>query len=82
MKMLVVVTALAAFAAQSAAACELNREASAENQVIAATDPTPQAAPTCNAPNCAVPQPTSVASEQKRNAADETVPVVLITHRD
>ena len=82
MKMLVVVTAFAAFAAQSAAACELNREASAENQVVAATDPTPQAAPTCNAPNCAVPQPTGVASEQKRDAADETVPVVLITHRD
>jgi hypothetical protein len=82
MKMLVVVTALAAFAAQSAAACDLNREASAEDQVVATTDQSPQAAPTCNAPNCPAPQPTSVASEQKRNAVEETVPVVLITHRD
>ena len=79
MKKLFVVTAFA-FAAHSAAACDWNREASAKDQVVATTDQTAEASPTCSGPNCP-PQPTNVASEETRKATDELAPVVLITSR-
>jgi hypothetical protein len=84
MKKLVVVTTFAAFAlaAHSAAACDWNREASAANQVVATTDPTAEASPTCSGPSCPAPQPTSVASEETRKATDEPAPIVLITSRN
>ena len=83
MKKLFVVTAFAAFAfaAHSATACDWNREASAKDQVVATTDQTAEASPTCSGPNCPAPQPTSVASEETRRATAEPAPVVLITSR-
>jgi hypothetical protein len=81
MKKLVVVAAFA-LAAHSAAACDWNREASAANQVVATTDPTAEASPTCSGPSCPAPQPTSVASEETRKATDEPAPIVLITSRN
>jgi hypothetical protein len=82
MKKLVVVTTFAAFAfaAQSAVACEWNREASAADQAVAVAVQPPQATATCNGSNCQAPQPTSSESEQTRQG--ETAPVVLVTHRD
>jgi hypothetical protein len=85
MKKLVVVTAFAAFsfAVHSAAACDWNREASAEDQIVAATDQTPKATPTCSGPNCPAPQPASVASEETHKAADEPTPIgLMITNRN
>lgn len=79
MRKLLVVTSFAAFAAYPAAACDWNHEASAKDQVVAATaaapEPTPQA-------TTASPQPTSVAvNESARKSIDEKWPIVLITDR-
>ena len=84
MKKLLIVTAFAAVTAYPAAACEWNREASTQDQVVAtATDQTPQAAPTCSGTDCAAPQPTSVASEPtaQKPTVFETAPIVLVTDR-
>ena len=84
MKKLLIVTAFAAVTACPAAACEWNREASTQDQVVAtATDQTPQAAPACSGTDCAAPQPTSVASEPtaQKPAVFETAPIVLVTDR-
>ena len=79
MKKLLVVTSFAALAATPAAACDWNREASAEKPVVATTatttEQTPQATP-------ASPQPTSTAADESaRKPIDEPAPVVLITDR-
>lgn len=82
MKKLVVVSAFAAvaFAAYPATACDWNRQASAKDPVVATADQTPQATRACSGPNCAAPQPTSVASEASvRKTVDEAVGVVLVT---
>jgi hypothetical protein len=71
--MLVVATAFAAaaLAAQSASACDWNREASTEQQTVAATAP-PVPAPQTTA--------TSVASETNK-PVEPTAPIVLVTDR-
>ena len=79
MKTLLVVASFAALAAYPAAACDWNHEASAKDQVVAATatttEQTPQATP-------ASPQATSVAADASaRKSIDEPAPVVLITDR-
>jgi hypothetical protein len=76
MKTLLVVTAFVALAAAPAAACDWNREASAENPVVATTaTTTDQAAP-------ASPQATSTAvDESARKPIDEPAPVVLVNDR-
>jgi hypothetical protein len=79
MKKLLVVTSFAALAATPAAACDWNREASAENPVVTAaattTEQTPQATPSS-------PQATSVAADESaRKPIDEPAPVVLISER-
>jgi hypothetical protein len=84
MKKLVVLAAFTAFAfaAHSAAACDWNREASANDQTVAASEQTPQPTPTCDAANCPAPQQTSVASKETRQTVDEPAPIVLITNRN
>jgi hypothetical protein len=79
MKTLVAVTCFAAFAAYPAAACDWNREASAQDPVVATaaatTEQTPRVAP-------AWPLATSVAvNEGARQPAAEPPPVVLVTDR-
>jgi hypothetical protein len=78
MKKLLVVASFAAFAAYPAAACDWNREASAQDPVVAATtttEQTPQA-------TAAAPQATSVAVDvSARKPVSEPAPVVLITDR-
>ncbi len=80
MRSLVVVTAFAAiaFTAQSAAACDWNRQASTEEQTTAAAVPPPQtqqAAP-------AATQTSTTAAETARKPVEETAPVVLVSdHR-
>jgi hypothetical protein len=83
MKELVVLAAFSAFAvvAHSAAACDWNREANANDQTVAASEQTPQATPTCDGANCPAPQPTSVASKETRQTVNEPAPIVLITDR-
>jgi len=82
MKKLLVVTAFAAIGAYPAAACDWNREASAQDQVVAtATDQTPQATPACTGSDCAAPQPASTASEETAKPAFEPAPIVLAADR-
>ena len=79
MKKLLVVTSFAAFAAYPAAACDWNHEASAKDQVVAATAAPPEQTPQATT---ASPQATSVAvSESARKSIDQQWPVVLITDR-
>jgi hypothetical protein len=83
MKKLLVVTAFAAITAYPAAACDWNREASTQDQVVAtATDETSQAAPACAGSDCAPPQPASVASEETApKPVFEPAPIVLAADR-
>lgn len=78
MKKLLVVASFAAFAAAPAIACDWNREASAQDPVVATTavptEQTAQATP-------ASPPTTSVADESARKPIAEPVPVVLVTDR-
>jgi hypothetical protein len=74
---LVVVTAFAAIAltAQSAAACDWNREASTEQQTVATAVQPPQTAP---APS----QTSTAAAETDRKPVEAAAPVVLVSdHR-
>lgn len=82
MKKLVAVTSFAAVAlgAHSAAACDLNRQANANDPVVAtiapATTPTEQMSKGAVAPS------TSVASDETtRKVVDDPTPVTLITDR-
>jgi hypothetical protein len=79
MKKLLVVASFAAFAAAPAAACDWNREASAQDPVVATTatttDQTPLATPV-SAPTTNV-----AADESTRKPIVEPVPVVLVTDR-
>jgi hypothetical protein len=82
MKKLLVVTSFAALAATPAAACDWNREASAQDPVVATTATTTEQTPQATSATPASPQPTSVAaSESARKPIDEPAPVVLITDR-
>ena len=80
MRTLVVVTAFAAvaFTAQSAAACDWNRQASTEQQTTATAVPPPQtqqAAPAASQTSTAV-------AETTREPVKEAAPVVLVSdHR-
>jgi hypothetical protein len=80
MRKLVVVTAFAAvaFTAQSAAACDWNRQASTEQQTTATAVPPPQtqqAAPAAS-------QTSTAAAEITRKPIEEATPVVLVSdHR-
>ena len=80
MKQLVVIAAFAAFAsnAPSAVACDWNRTASAQDEVVATADPTPQDSRTCSGPECPAPQPASVASKESPTAVDGPTPIALI----
>ena len=75
MKQFVIIAAFAAcgIAAQSAAACDWNRTTSAKDEVVGTANRAPQDTRTCRGPECAAPQPTSVAK-----AAGEPTPVALI----
>jgi hypothetical protein len=76
MRMLVVVTAFAAvaFTAQSAAACDWNREASTEQQTVATAVQPQQAAP--------APSQTSTAAAETTKPVEAAAPVVLVSdHR-
>ena len=78
MKKLLVVASFAAVAAYPAAACDWNREASAQDPVVATTatttEQTPLAAP-------ASPPTTSVAADESARKPIAPVPVVLVTDR-
>jgi hypothetical protein len=79
MRMLVVVTAFAAiaFTAQSAAACDWNRQASTDQQTVATAEPpaqTQQAAPASS-------QTSTAAAETSRKPVEEAAPVVLASDR-
>ena len=79
MKKLLVVTSFAAFAAYPAAACDWNREASAQDPVVATTATTTEQTPLATP---ASPPATSVAAaESARKPIAESVPVVLVTDR-
>jgi hypothetical protein len=79
MKKLLVVTSFAAFAAYPAAACDWNHEASAQDQVVAATAAAPEQTPQATTVS---PQATSVAvNESAHKSIDEQWPIVLITDR-
>jgi len=79
MKKLLVVASFTAFAAYPAAACDWNREASAQEPVVATTAPTTQQTPQATQ---AAPQATSVAvDESARKPIVEPAPVVLVTDR-
>jgi hypothetical protein len=82
-KLLLVVTSFAAFAAYPAAACDWNREASAQDPVVATTAATTEQTPQATLQATpASPQATSVAADESaRKPVDEPVPVVLITDR-
>jgi hypothetical protein len=85
MKKLAVLAAFSAFAvaAHSAAACDWNREANAnDHTVAAASDQNPQPTPACDGTNCPAPQPTSVASKETRQTVNEPAPIVQITNRN
>ena len=80
MRKLVVVTAFAAiaFTAQSAAACDWNRQASTEQQTVATATPPAQAQQAAPAPS----QPSTAAADTTRKPVEETAPVVLVSdHR-
>jgi hypothetical protein len=80
MKKLVVVTtfAVAALAAHSAAACDWNRQASANDPAVATT--APATITSGKTSQDAVPPSTGVASDEStRKTVDEPTPVVLIT---
>ena len=80
MKKLVVAASFAALATYPAAACDWNHEASAKDQIVAATGTTIEQAPQAATPTS--PQPTSVAADQSaRKAIDEWPPIVLVTDR-
>ena len=83
MKKLLIATSVVAVTAYPAAACEWNREASTQDQTVAAaTEPTPPAAPACSGSDCTAPQPTSVASEKMApKPIFEAAPIVLVTDR-
>jgi hypothetical protein len=83
MNKLLVLAAFAALTAYPAAACDWNREASTQDQVVAtAADQTPQAAPACSGPNCTVPQPDGAPSEQvARKDVFEPAPILMVTDR-
>jgi spermidine/putrescine-binding protein len=74
MKKLVAATAFAAvaLAAQSAAACDWNREASAEQQTVATAAPPAQTSPTTS-------QAQTAASEATK-PVEPTAPVVLVSN--
>lgn len=78
MRTLVVATALAAVAlvTQSASACDWNREASTEQQVVATTAPS---APVSQTTSTATQTPAVTADTSK--AAEPTAPVVLVDDR-
>ena len=77
MKKLLVVASFAAFAAYPAAACDWNREASAQDKVVATTTTTTEQTPLATPAS-----PTSVAADESaRKPAAEPVPVVLVTDR-
>jgi hypothetical protein len=79
MKKLLVVTSFAALVAYPAAACDWNHEASAKDQVVAATSATTEQTPQATTVS---PQPTSIAvNESARKSIDEQWPIVLITDR-
>ncbi len=77
MRKLVVATAFAAVAltAQSAAACDWNREASTEQQVVATTE---QPAPAPQTTSTATQAPTVVSDSKP---VEPTAPVVLVNDR-
>jgi hypothetical protein len=77
MRTLVVVTAFAAvaFTAQSAAACDWNRQASTEQQSAAATVVPPQAQQATPATS----QTSTATAETTRKPAGEVAPVVLVS---
>ena len=84
MKKLLAVTTFAAFAfaAQSAAACDWNREADSQAQTVATTaTPAAEPAPTTQqAPS--QPQATTVASDQAaRQPVAPSAPIVLVNDR-
>jgi len=83
MNKLLVVAAFAALTAYPAAACDWNREASTQDQVVAAAaDQTPQAAPACSGSNCTAPQPGGAPSKQAaRKDVFEPAPIVMVTDR-
>ena len=87
MKTLLVAAAFAAVTAYPAAACDWNREASTQDQVVAAaTDQTsqgtPQAVPACSGSDCTAPQATSVVTEEtSRKPVFETASIVPVTDR-
>ena len=77
-KLLAVATfAAVAFAVQSAAACDWNREASTETPAVATAAPAvePSQQPTGTAP-----QPTATA-ESERKPVDAQAPIVLVNDR-
>jgi protein-disulfide isomerase len=78
MKKLLVVASFAAFAAGPAAACDWNREASAQDPVVATTamptEQTAQATPVA-------PATTKVAADESARKPIEPVLVVLVTDR-
>jgi hypothetical protein len=79
MKKLLVAASFAAFAAYPAAACDWNREASAQDPVVAAATTTTVQTPQATQ---ASPQATSVAvDESARKPIVEPAPVVLVTDR-
>ena len=83
MKKLVVLAAVSAFAvaAHSAAACDWDREASASDQAVAASEQASLATPTCDDANCPAPQPTSSVASQETRTVNKPAPIVLITDR-
>ena len=79
-RQLVVVTAFAAvaFIAQSAAACDWNRQASTEQQTVATAVQPPQTQQAAPAPS----QTSTAAAETDRKPVEAAAPVVLVSgHR-
>jgi hypothetical protein len=76
MKKLLVVASFAAFAAYPAAACDWNREASVQDQVVAAATAT-----TVQAPQVTQASPQATVDASARQPIVEPAPVVLITDR-
>ena len=75
MKKLLVVASVVTGVAYPAAACDWNREASAQAPVVAATTTTTEASP------AAQPMTSVAADERARQPVTEPVPVVLVTDR-
>jgi hypothetical protein len=76
MKKLLVVASFAAFAAYPAAACDWNREASAQDRVVATTTEQTPLATRASPPAMSV-----AADESERKPIAAPVPVVLVTDR-